>query len=60
MADRASSVRNNKRKRTKLTDKIIRSEKSQLSAAGGFRKKGPNLYRLAEIISPIDDEIVSS
>ncbi len=40
--------------------RLMRSEKPQLTAAGGFRKKGPNLYRLAEIISPIDDEIVSS
>jgi hypothetical protein len=40
--------------------KLFRGERPALTPASGFRKKGNNLYRLAEIIDPVDDEIISS
>lgn len=40
--------------------RAFRSEKPGLSPATGFRRKGDNLFRLAEIIDPIDGDIIPS
>ena len=40
--------------------KVLRGERPGLSPVAGFRRKGDNLFRLAEIIDPIDGDVIHS